>query len=193
MKESSKELLRKQYEKLPDGLKKALMDANLPAQIQNIIKKHDLRIDQGGVIEDQTMLVLLGLEHPDNFVSGLVRSLAFPLEKVAAIAQDVSDQIFQPVKELLIHAYTDPNTVPEVVISEPPAVSQVPPTSVPTPTPVTPPVPQQPQPNIIAKTKLEQSFHIPTQTATVSLNQTPTTPAQPIKRREIDPYREPIQ
>lgn len=200
----TKELIKKRLAELPESVRRAIKNINYTTQVQSLMQKHNLRLDQAGIVDREIMLVLLGLEHPDKLFSNLMQEGGLSKDVATAIAEDLNEKIFKAIRHELVETYEKEKAVEETVDKTPTAASEktvpMPNVSTPAPTivpqtPVQPtaPINTLPQPNAIAKTKLEQSFHIPTQTATVSLNQTSATPAQPIRRREIDPYREPIQ
>lgn len=199
--------IQERLAQLPESVRRAIKNINYTAQVQSLMQKHNLRLDQAGIVDREIMLVLLGLEHPDKLFSNLMREGGLSKDVAVAIAEDLNEKIFKAIRHELVETYDKGKMLEEIFDGKPAAVSEKP---LPTPgisasTPIiVPQTPTQPvtptntpsQPNTIAKTKLEQSFHIPTQTATISLGapaMTPQASAQPLKRREVDPYREPIQ
>lgn len=195
--------IQERLAQLPESVRRAIKNINYTAQVQSLMQKHNLRLDQAGIVDREIMLVLLGLEHPDKLFSNLMQEGGLSKDVATAIAEDLNEKIFKAIRHELVETYDKGKMLEEIFDGEPAAVSEkplsTPGVSASTST-IVPPTPAQPttpaQPNTIAKTKLEQSFHIPTQTATISLSVPAMTPqaASPIvKRREIDPYREPIQ
>lgn len=182
----TKQQLQEAYKKLPLDIRNVLGSEERSEAFQEIMQKFNLTVLEASKISEIAAPIICGLMLPQQF-GGALRS-AFPdlsEDKLKILAEEIDRALFVPIRKIFIQKTS---AVPEVkpIGSVPLAVLQQP-----TPTLV---VPQQ---NEIAKTKLEQSFRLPPQTATVSLNQSvPTQPAQapkPIQHREVDPYREPIQ
>lgn len=93
--------LREIYLKLPEDLKNAIFSVDSAEIIQNIGKKYNLPIDKTGELADETGLVMLGLTHPNNFISNLAQRLNTDKETARKIAEEVNNQIFIKVRESL--------------------------------------------------------------------------------------------
>lgn len=174
------ENLKDKFLTLPPILQEAISSVDVADKIYEIGQNNDLRIDEMGVIAKEAGLVMLGMTHPDGFVEKVAKQLPhIDRAKIEKVVSEVNEEVFKEIRSALvdIHKKEEAPVVP--------------------PTPIAVQAPVVPQQNEIAKTKLEQSFRLPPQTATVSLNQSvPAQPAQapkPIQHREVDPYREPIQ
>lgn len=70
----------------------------LPRTSQELMNRHKLHIDQGGVLERELLLLLLGQENPEEFSTAL-REAGIPNEVVQGIAKDVNEQIFMRLRE----------------------------------------------------------------------------------------------
>jgi len=97
--------LREIYLKLPEDLKAAIFNVNSADIIQAIGKKYNLTIDKIGEVADETGLVMLGLTHPNNFISNLAERLKIDKESARKIAEEVNSQIFAKVRESLRKIY----------------------------------------------------------------------------------------
>jgi hypothetical protein len=61
--------------------------------------KYNLRIDQSGVLEREIMLLLMGVENPNEFTQALVEEAKLDQQTVNNIVQDINDQIFIPLRK----------------------------------------------------------------------------------------------
>lgn len=99
--------LEKLYDELPKNVQEAISSVAVAEKIQEIAKKNGLHIDEAGVVSDEATMVMLGIEHPNDFVDGLKNKLKLPQEKIVALAKDVDKEIFEPIKESLMKIYQD--------------------------------------------------------------------------------------
>jgi len=89
------------YKKLPKDLQEAILSVNTSSIIQAIGKKYNLPIDKTGELADETGLVMLGLTHPNNYISNLSQRLNTDKETAKKIADEINTQIFAKVREPL--------------------------------------------------------------------------------------------
>src|SRR3989338_11443962 len=97
-------------EKLPEDLHKALFAPETTDSVQAVGKNAGLMIDKVGELADETGLVMLGITPPSDYVKNLVSRLGAPQEKARAIAEEINQKVFQPVRESLkkIHGISGP-------------------------------------------------------------------------------------
>jgi len=100
-------IIKKQFKILPKEIQDAITAADLPYKIQEIGKKHKLHVDQMGILDTETMLVLLGLLHPDDYSSELQARLQLTGERTRAIVEDANRIIFQDIQGRLKQFYED--------------------------------------------------------------------------------------
>lgn len=89
------------YDKLPKDLKDAIFSVDSAEIIQAIGKKYNLPIDKTGELADETGLVMLGLTHPNNYISNLTQRLNTDKETAKKIADEINTQIFAKIRESL--------------------------------------------------------------------------------------------
>lgn len=189
----TQEELLKKYEELPEDLKKAMYSASTAEIIYELGKKYGLNIEETGDLTTEVAKIILGLDHPKNFISTLIDILGVPKEKAIEIAQDVNHQIFFPIREELkkLHGI---GTSSELTPSAP---SELPQREAPLP---------RPEESVAVKQNIPEPIK-PAMPETVNLikNDAATSPKpeklQPKEKREIDmppkevnedKYREPI-
>jgi hypothetical protein len=94
-------LITKQLDILPQEIKEAIFSVDYPKQLQEVVKRNIILIDQAGKLETETTLVMLGLEPLNDYIINLSRELEISAEKATAIAQDVDELIFKNIRESL--------------------------------------------------------------------------------------------
>ena len=77
---------------------------------RSLMMKYRLRTEQGGVLERGIMLLLMGVESPDEFTQTLADEARLDQQTIDNIIQDVNDQMFVPLREQMRNAG---NTAPQ--------------------------------------------------------------------------------
>jgi hypothetical protein len=193
-------MIRERTEALPTSVKRALSHIDVSQRLWEIAKEAGLRIDQAGALETETVLVLLGLQHPDSFIGELSKSAGITEESARAISFKVNEQIFKAVRSALAEDERAGATVSSPADTAPPAVtaparvlgrSQT----------------GEALGTDIAQAKLGGGVHLPSDTIKVAAPApTPTTPPPPLAPKTppsivsgdtytkgADPYREPTK
>lgn len=143
------EQYRELYRKLPPDVREVYSSVDITETMQTIGKKHGIHIDDQGELVDETGLVLLGVTHPKDYIRNIAVRLEIDAALAKAIAGDINEQIFKPVRESLkkMHGVVEgvevasPALAPLIRPAIPPAPvairKEVP------PSPVVPPAPQK--------------------------------------------------
>jgi hypothetical protein len=202
MKPEAKEIIQKQLAHIPAGVRDALLKISSSNYLGTLAEKNRLRTDQAGVLEDELMLVLLGLETPETFIKNLMEQGNMSRALAETIVHDINEDIFNKIRHDLAEFQQQTRTrfgEGQSIPKPPPAA---PPQNLPTgmpPRPTPPPQPEAQGPqgvvrtlgNDLARTKLEQAFRMPPSTTTVTETQRPQ--QNPIVKKPYggqDPYRE---
>ncbi len=106
MDENTKKIISEHYEKLPSYVRESLEQIHWDEEILAIGKKHGLHIDEMGTLQLETMMVLVGIVHPDEYPKSLQQELHIPKEKIDAIVADVNEKVFKNIREALISYIT---------------------------------------------------------------------------------------
>lgn len=116
--------IKQKFQELPQDLQDAIFSEDIAASIMAIGKKHHLPIDKVGKLSSDTNYIILGINHPRNYISNLQQHLEVNQDEARSIAKEVNEQIFAPIRESLkkMHA------VDEQITKELP---QTPPTPLP--------------------------------------------------------------
>lgn len=102
----TEKIIKTQMEKLPPEIRSLFTDSELGNKIINIGKKNGIiNIEQLGIFQTETNLVMLGLVHPDEYPNELKTQLNIDTEKVNNIVNDVNKQILSGIREKLKEIY----------------------------------------------------------------------------------------
>lgn len=133
---------------LPPVLRTYIAEEKYAPVTQSLMSKYHLRIDQAGVLEQETMLMLMGIETPNEFTQALVEEAKLDQQTVNSIVQDVNTQIFIPLREQMrneVGGGSQPvqsTTPPRPVVANAPVPNYAP------PQPVAPPPVSMPRPSV---------------------------------------------
>ncbi|MFA6353972.1 MAG: hypothetical protein WCW93_03515 [Candidatus Paceibacterota bacterium] len=103
----TEKIIKEQMEKLPDEIKKIFTDPELGNKIINIGRKNGLNIEQLGIFQTETYLVMLGLVHPDEYQTELKDRLKINNEKANTITKDVNEQMLSKIFDQLKKIYEE--------------------------------------------------------------------------------------
>lgn len=84
---------------LPPVIRNYLAQGKYTAVAKDLMAKYGLRIDQAGVLEREIMLLLMGIENPDEFAQALTEEAKLDQKAISGIAQDINTLIFVPLRE----------------------------------------------------------------------------------------------
>ncbi len=105
-------IIREQYKTLPKDVRDALLAVDLRKKLETITERQHLHLDQAGALENETLFIMLGLEHPKDYIRNVARELNITTDAAKKIAFDVNEQIFRPIRESLkkIHSIDELTT-----------------------------------------------------------------------------------
>lgn len=93
------ESIKQVMQTLPPLIRAYLAQGKYTGVAKSLMAKYGLRIDQGGVLEREIMLLLMGIENPDEFTQALVEEARLDQKTISSIVQDINVQIFIPLRE----------------------------------------------------------------------------------------------
>jgi hypothetical protein len=93
------ESVKQVMQTLPPPIRNYLAQGKYTAVAKSLMTKYGLRIDQGGVLEREIMLLLMGIDNPEEFTQALVEEARLDQQVVSGIVQEVNAQIFVPLRE----------------------------------------------------------------------------------------------
>lgn len=95
------EKLQELHRKLPQDVRDAYSSVETTNVLEEIGKKHGVHLDDLGELVSETGLVMVGHTHPKNYIKNIRSRMNISGEKASAIAKDVNEQIFKPIRESL--------------------------------------------------------------------------------------------
>jgi hypothetical protein len=116
------ESLKQVMQTLPPVIRNYIAQGTYTPVAISLANKYKLRIDQSGVLDREIMLLLMGVENPDEFVKALAEEAKLDGPTVDNIVQDVNAQIFLPLRK----AEEVSNTKPAPNAPQPPVPAPVP-------------------------------------------------------------------
>ncbi|MDO8231781.1 MAG: hypothetical protein Q7T37_01065 [bacterium] len=93
------ESMKEVVQSLPPIIRSYLSQGKYTPVAKSLMGKYGLRIDQGGILEREIMLLLMGVESPDEFMHALTEEAKIGEDVADDIAGDVNAQIFAPLRE----------------------------------------------------------------------------------------------
>ena len=99
--EETKNLIKNRMDSLPEVVQNAILNSGWQDKIRQLGKKYSLHIDQIGILENQTFIVLLGLEDPDGFQNNLTTGLGITSLIAQQISIEINETIFKPIRQQL--------------------------------------------------------------------------------------------
>ena len=173
------EQLKERFLQLPQPLRKAIISADIENGLQKLSESHKLHLDQWQKLENEVMLALLGFQPVEKLEENIKNEVGVPAETASALAEDIAEKIFLPIREELERELPPQETAGgENADVAPPILNteyRIPNTV--SPLPSTPPPPP----------KTEKSVRAP-----ISESYSSQTPSYERKAVEGDPYRESI-
>ena len=95
------------FYKLPTEIQDVLIRYDTSEHLWKIGEKHKLQIDKVGIMHDLSMDVMMGIIASKNFVRELQNELGIPALDASALARDIDEEIFKPIKNTMIKIYGD--------------------------------------------------------------------------------------
>ncbi|MCX6787785.1 MAG: hypothetical protein NT108_01310 [Candidatus Kaiserbacteria bacterium] len=93
------ESVKQVMQTLPSVVRTYLSQGKYTIVAKSMMTKYGLRIDQGGVLEREIMLLLMGIESPTEFMQTLAEEARLDQKVITSIVQDINAQIFVPLRE----------------------------------------------------------------------------------------------
>lgn len=181
MEQNSAQQIEKRLAELPSDVQAAVLSVEWEQKVRAVAQKHGLHIDQTGILGDITLMAMLGMLDLAEYPQQVARDLALPADKAAAVASDINNDVFTPIRESLKSFTSRPKEAPAAPI-----------TAMPNPTiPATPELPPIPEAKPLPKPDLAPAEKL-LEAKTVSVPPAnPATAAPQPKPYTADPYREP--
>jgi hypothetical protein len=103
MDEETQKIIKDRFQELPEVIQKIITESNWIDTIRTISQKHNLRIDQGAVLENEVFLVMLGFQTPEGFLNNIVKEGQIQIEVASDITDQIQRDIFSKIKQEIIN------------------------------------------------------------------------------------------
>ena len=95
------EKLQERFNALPKALQNAITSADVEKKLRGLSETHKLHLDQWQKLENEVMLALLGFQPVENLEANIKNEVGIAEEEAKALAGDIADNIFEPIREEL--------------------------------------------------------------------------------------------
>jgi len=95
-------LINERLLELPREIQDAITNSDWQQEVREIVSKNNLLIDQGLAIENETFLMMLGIENPKNYTKNIKKEAKLTNEQAVGVAIDVDEKILRKIKSKII-------------------------------------------------------------------------------------------
>ena len=96
-----KDFIKERFKELPPELQKAVSATDWTAKVKIVADKNGLMLDQMGTLQYEVLFVMLGIEPASDFVGNMVSRLNIKRDKAEAIAKNINEVVFGPIRSYL--------------------------------------------------------------------------------------------
>ncbi len=120
--------IQQRLAELPEDVRNTVLSADVGKRIQEIGADNKLHIDQINILENETLMVMLGFTDPSDFADTLIKQLSIPNEAAEKIAGDMAEKLFVPIRESMKKYYDEraSKLTPTEIAAAPAAVAGAP-------------------------------------------------------------------
>ncbi len=93
------ESIKQVMQTLPPVIRTYITQGKYTTVARGLMAKYGLRVDQGGVLEREIMLLLMGINSPDEALQALVDEARLDEQTINNIAKDLNDLVFVPLRK----------------------------------------------------------------------------------------------
>lgn len=97
----SKEQIEQYFLNLPPDVQDVMSSATVGEELMKIAQKHSLHIDTIDMLYEEVGKIMLGINHPRDFIRNLQKTIGLSPDAARAIAEDINELIFKPIRESL--------------------------------------------------------------------------------------------
>ena len=101
MDDNTTKIIKERFNSLPQSIQEVILSSDYENTLLEIGKEYNLNVEQLGILERETTLVMMGLTNPDKFESELRHELNIDPQKVNQITKEINEKIFLRIRELL--------------------------------------------------------------------------------------------
>lgn len=107
-------VMQERFTKLPKVVQDAITSADVQKHLQELAKTHKLHLDQWTTLENEVMMVLLGIESTSAMQANIQKEVGVDAETATALANDISGIVFAPIRQELERQLDHPAAQEEI-------------------------------------------------------------------------------
>lgn len=96
-----KKQIEERMQEIPEALAKAIKVSGWEKIVFDIGRKHSLHVDDIGQLQNELIMVLVGIVHPDEFRSVVVNEIGISADKAGMIIEEINTQVNEKIKNAL--------------------------------------------------------------------------------------------
>ena len=96
---TSDEILKNQFVKTPTSIQNLILSSEFESSLNTINATNDIEAEKRARIENEVVLVLLGLESLNDFEKNLKNNAGISQEKTQSVTKDIVEKIITPIEE----------------------------------------------------------------------------------------------
>ncbi len=109
--------IRERFSKLPKVIQDAITSTDVSQRMRRMADAYDLHLDQWELLENEVHLALLGFSPMEKLAENIRREVGVREEVANKLADDITKEIFEPVREELERELEHPEAEDEKVTS----------------------------------------------------------------------------
>ena len=101
MDENQKKLIQEQMQRIPAEVREAIKSSDWERTIFNIGREHKMHIDDIDTLSVETILTMIGLEHPKDYPENIQKRIGLKDEELMNLVDEVNERLFSKIREAL--------------------------------------------------------------------------------------------
>lgn len=101
MDDDTTKIIKERFDALPKSIQDIIMSTNYEETLLGIGKQYQLNVEQLGILEKDTTMVMMGITPTKDFTNELIHELRVDETKGVQIVRDINEKIFSRIRELL--------------------------------------------------------------------------------------------
>jgi hypothetical protein len=96
-----KKKIEERFKEIPEVLAGAIKASHWESIVFDIGRRHMLHVDEIGEIQNELILVLTGIVHPDEFRRIVISEIGIPEDKADVVIEEINQQVNEKIKDSL--------------------------------------------------------------------------------------------
>ena len=115
---TNEEIIQEAFDALPKNIQKVVTESGWTEEVDTLLIKHNLNEEQGQLVKNETLYVMLGIEPSENLIENIVKNAEIEETRAKHLAIDIDSVVFEKIRSALTETPTTTNApAPEVAAS----------------------------------------------------------------------------